>query len=128
MAKSVASIDKKGRLLIPQSLRDAMNIRDGEKVILELDEKNGGMSISPAHEKRLLKLSIMLGDSPGSLASAATALSKLGVDFVSTQSHSARRGEAAIWEVECNPRSASIPRIKTSVKRSGAKVLSAKWE
>ncbi len=126
--KATSSLDKKGRVLIPQSMRDALNLKSGEKVIVSADSKNHAILIEPAHEKRLLRLEIALSDSPGSLASAAAALAKLGVDLVSTQSHSSRRGESAVWVVQCNPGSNTSSEIRASLAKSGARLLLAKWE
>lgn len=126
--KSVSSVDEKGRVLIPQSLRDAANLKSGEKVVLEFDSRLKAIVIEPAHEKKLLKLDILLADSPGSLASAASVLAGLGVDLVSTQSHSSQRGEEAVWVVECNPGKANAAQIKSALARYGAKLLSSKWE
>ncbi len=125
--KNVSSVDKKGRVLIPQSMRDVLNLQEGEKVILELDGDNA-VRIEPAHEKRLLHLKISLADSPGSLAHVARALAKLGVDLVSTNSHSSCRGEAAVWEVNCNPGKATVAQIKNSLLKVKAGISSAQWE
>ena len=122
--KNVSTVDGKGRVLIPQSIRDAANIKANEKVILEFDSTSGAITIEPAHEKKLLRLEILLADSPGSLASAASVLAKLGVDLVSTQSHSSRRGEAAVWSVECNSGKAAPASIKQALAKAGAKIIS----
>lgn len=126
--KDVSSIDQKGRILIPQSIRDALNIKEGQKVILELDKEGKSVKIEPAHEKKLLKLEILLADSPGALAAAASVLAKLGVDLVSTESHSTKRGEAATWEVECNPLKVAVSELKPALSKVGAKLLAVKWD
>ena len=127
MGNSTASLDGKGRVLIPQSVREAAGISNGEKLLVHFDPELRAIVIEPAHEKKLLTLEILLADQPGSLASAAGALAKLGVDLVSTRSHSSRRGEAALWEVECNPHSASVPAIKAALAKVGASLSSSKW-
>jgi len=124
--KSTSSVDGKGRVLIPQSIRDSLNLKEGEKVLLSLEA--GSVKIEPAHEKKLLRLRILLSDSPGSLAHAASALAKIGIDLVSTQSHSSRRGEAAEWIVECNPGGKGTSEIKAALGKAGAKLLEAAWE
>ncbi|MCL5420091.1 MAG: hypothetical protein M0Z36_04690 [Thermaerobacter sp.] len=126
--KNISHIDKKGRLLIPQSLRDAMGMKEGEAVILTPDVKNRSMTVEPARERKLLRIEVALGDSPGNLARAATVLARLGVDLVSTQSHSARRGETAIWEVECSPGKVRIGRISPALRKAGARVTSIRWD
>lgn len=122
----MSSIDSKGRVLIPQSIRDAANLKPDEKVILGFDSTRRAITIEPAHEKKLLRIEILLADSPGSLAQAASVLAKLGVDLVSTQSHSSRRGEAAVWRVECNSGKATLSSIKSALARAGAKIISSK--
>jgi AbrB family looped-hinge helix DNA binding protein len=126
--KEVSSLDGKGRVLIPSGMRDALNITEGEKIVLELDLAGRAIRIEPAYERKLLVIHIVLGDRPGALASAATVLADLGVDLVATRSHSTRRGEAAVWEVECNPAKASVHRIKEGLAKVGARIASAKWE
>jgi bifunctional DNA-binding transcriptional regulator/antitoxin component of YhaV-PrlF toxin-antitoxin module len=115
-------------VLIPQSIRDAANLKPDERVVVDFDPALRAIVIGPAHEKKLLRLGIALSDKPGSLASAAAVLAKLGVDLVSTQSHSSRRGEAAVWEVECNPGKRTASEIKSALAKGGAGLVSAKWE
>ena len=124
--RNTSSIDSKGRVLIPQSIRDAANVKPDEKVVIGFDPSSRAITIEPAHEKKLLKLDILLADKPGSLASAASVLAKLGVDLVSTQSHSSRRGEAAVWRVECNSGKATLASIKSALARAGAKIISSR--
>ena len=124
--KCTTSIDSKGRVLIPQSMRDALNIKKEERLVLSLDMQNRSVVIEPSHEKKLLHLEILLSDKPGALAHAAAALAEIDVDLVSTQSHSSRRGEAATWVVECNPHEATLPKIKGAIERAGAKLEGAK--
>ncbi len=126
--ENISSVDTKGRVLIPQGLREALNLKSGERVILELDTETKTIHISPSHEKKLLRLEIQLDDRPGSLASAATALADMGVDLVNTHSHSSERGERAVWAVDCNPGKSSVADIKKRLEKCWAKVLSAEWE
>ena len=127
-SKSVSSIDEKGRVLIPQSLREQVSLAPGEKVLLSADAASKMICIEPAHEKKLMSLSIELADKPGSLAKAALALYDINVDLVSTRSRSSKRGEAAVWLVECNPQGASIAQIKAALGKARAKIETARWE
>ena len=127
-SKNISSIDEKGRVLIPQSLREQVSLAAGEKVLLSVDAASKMIFIEPAHEKKLLSLSVELADKPGALAKAALALYDINVDLVSTRSRSSKRGESAVWMVECNPQGASIAQIKTALAKAGAKIATAKWE
>ena len=128
VGENIFSVDTKGRVLIPQGLRDALSLKAGERVILELDTATKTIHLSPSHEKKLLRLQIMLDDKPGSLASAATSLAEMGVDLVNTHSHSSDRGEKAVWTVDCNPGKATVQDIKANLGKVWAKLLSAEWE
>ena len=118
-----SSLDEKGRVVIPQSIRDNLNIKAGELLIVS--SSNNSIIIEPAHEKKLLHLEIGLSDEPGSLAKAATALAKINVDLVSTSSRSSRRGEIAIWSVECNSGKTNLSQIKSALSSVGAKIISS---
>ena len=126
--KNVSSIDEKGRVLIPQTLREQVGLTSGEKVLVSADPSSKTIFIEPAHEHNLLSLTIELADQPGSLASAAAALSLLGVDLVSTHSRSSQRGERAVWVVECNPRGATMAQIKAALAKCGASITGSKRE
>ncbi len=126
--KEVSSLDGKGRVLIPSGMRDALNLKEGEKILLELDPEGRAIMIEPAYEKKLLILKIALSDKPGALAAAAAVLARLKVDLVSTNSHSTRRGEEAVWEVKCNPSGTSVSKLKEALSKAGARVLSAQWK
>ena len=115
-------------MLIPLSLRERIGLTSGEKVMVSADTASKMLLIEPSHEKELLSLTIELGDQPGALAKAALALYDLNVDLVSTHSRSSRRGEVALWEVECNPRNASILQIKNALAKCGAKLAASQWE
>ena len=121
-AKFTSNVDSKGRVVIPQSIRDSLNIQTGEKLIIS--GENNSIIIEPAHEKKLLHLQIGLSDQPGSLAKAASALAKINVDLVSTNSRSSNRGEKAVWSVECNPGKTNIAQIKKALENCNSKLIS----
>jgi len=123
----MSSLDKKGRVLIPLPLREAVGMGSGEKVLISVDSASKTLLVQPAHEKKLLSLQIELADRPGALAKAALTLYDLGVDLVSTHSRSSRRGEAAHWQVECNPKGVSASEIKGALSKAGAKLASSRW-
>lgn len=123
-SKHFANLDSKGRIVIPQSVRDSLGIKTGEKLLVSSGASS--IIIEPAHEKKLLHLEIGLSDKPGSLAIAASALAKIKVDLVSTNSRSSQRGEAALWSVECNPGKTNLAQIKSALSKAGAKLLFSK--
>jgi prephenate dehydratase len=105
-----------------------LGIKTGEKLLISHDAQSGAIVIEPAHEKKLLYLEIGLSDEPGSLAKAANALAKINVDLVSTASRSSRRGEAAIWSVQCNPGKTTMAQIRKALGKIGATLDFCEWK
>ena len=128
MTKVAAKLDSKGRVVIPQSMRDGIGIKDGDRLLISQDAESGEIVIAPSFENKLFRLEIILSDKPGALSHAAVALAGLGVDLVRTQSRSSKRGDEAVWIVECNPGKNRAGGIAAALSKAGAKLKSAKWE
>jgi len=103
----IAKVDSKGRLQLPSSLREFLNLKPGSDVLLSLDEPGQRLILTPSSEKALVSIRIAIGDSPGSLAKMAQVLASSGGDLVSSQSRSLSRGRAAEWQVVCSANSVS---------------------
>jgi len=84
---------------MPSSIRDAIRLSEGMYVMLIADLDNKEIRIVPFAdpEARLVEFRITLRDAPGALARAATLLAEQGVDLLSTESRTLRRGESAEW-------------------------------
>ena len=128
MTKVATKLDSKGRVVIPQSMRDSIGIKDGDRLLISQDADTGQIIIAPSFEKKLFRLEIILSDKPGALSHAAVALASLGVDLVRTQSRSSKRGDEAVWIVECNPGKNGASAIAVALSKEGAKLKAAKWE
>jgi len=128
VTKVATRLDSKGRVVIPQSMRDSLGIKDGDRLLISQDSETGEIVIAPSFEKKLFRLEIVLSDKPGALSHAAVALASLGVDLVRTQSRSSKRGDEAIWIVECNPGKNKAAAIAAALSKAGAKLSSSKWE
>jgi AbrB family looped-hinge helix DNA binding protein len=97
----IVRVDSRGRIIIPSSLRTGLSISEGTYLMLVADLDKKEATIVPfAHPgARLAEFQIGFGDSPGALARAAALLAELGVDLLSSQSRTLRRGELAEWNV-----------------------------
>jgi len=95
----IVRIDSRGRVTMPSSIRDAIRLSEGMYVMLIADLDNKEVRIVPFAdpEARLVEFRITLRDAPGALARAATLLAEHGVDLLSTESRTLRRGESAEW-------------------------------
>jgi len=95
----IVRIDSRGRVTLPSSLRDAVKLPEGVYVMLVADLDRKEIRIVPFAdpEAKLFELRVTFADIPGALARAATVLAKEGVDLLSTESRTLRRGESAEW-------------------------------
>jgi AbrB family looped-hinge helix DNA binding protein len=92
--KEVVKVDSKGRVTIPLTIREALDIHEGMTVLLIADRDKKEILLSPVPEKaRLIELNIMVEDRPGVLAEITRVLADNGVDIVATKCVVIRRGE-----------------------------------
>lgn len=98
---SIIRLDTRGRLVVPREFREPLGLREGDRVLLSLDQDSGTLSVSPIadEKKKLAKFEIIFGDAPRALASVADYLADENVDLIMTQSRSTDRGKSARWEV-----------------------------
>lgn len=98
---SIIRLDTRGRLVIPNEFREALDLKEGDEVLMSIDEKTNTISISPIYGKQnnLIKIDIEFDDAPGSLAKIAEMLAKIRIDLVMTESKSFQRGKKARWSI-----------------------------
>ena len=86
---------------MPSSIREAVKLSEGMYVMLiaDLDKKDIRITPFADPEAKLVELSIAFSDIPGALAKAANILAKQGVDLLSSESRTLRRGRSAEWVV-----------------------------
>jgi len=113
---SVIKLDTRGRLVIPNEFREALDLKQGDNVLLSLDSKTNTINISPVYGENnyLVKMKLKFGDNPGSLAKIAEKLAELKVDLIMTESKSYERGTKARWDIiaDISESNLSIPEIK----------------
>jgi AbrB family looped-hinge helix DNA binding protein len=97
----IVRIDSRGRVTMPSSIRDAVRLSEGMYVILIADVERKEVRIVPFAdpEAKLVEFRITFADIPGALAKAAATLAREGVDLLSSESRTLRRGESAEWVV-----------------------------
>ena len=109
----IVRVDSRGRITMPSSIREAVRLSEGMYVMLiaELDQKDIRITPFADPEAKLVELSIAFSDVPGALAKAANILAKQGVDLLSSESRTLRRGRSAEWVVV-----ADVSRCKCTLK------------
>jgi AbrB family looped-hinge helix DNA binding protein len=97
----IVRIDSRGRVTMPSSIREAVRLSEGMYVMLiaDLDEREVRITPFADPEAKLVELRISFSDIPGALAKAANVLATQGIDLLSSQSRTLRRGKSAEWFV-----------------------------
>ena len=95
----IVRIDSRGRITMPSSIREAVRLSEGMYVMLiaNLDEKEIRIVPFADPEAKLVEFRITFSDIPGALAKAANILAMQGVDLLSSESRTLRRGRSAEW-------------------------------
>ena len=98
---SVIKLDTRGRLVIPNEFREALDLKEGDNVLVSFDSESNTISINPIYgeEEYLVKMEIKFKDKPGSLAKVASKLANMRVDLIMTESKSYERGKKARWDI-----------------------------
>jgi len=116
----IVRIDSRGRITMPSHLREAVRLSEGMYVMLiaDLDEKEVRIVPFADTEAKLIEFRIAFSDMPGALAKAANILAKQGVDLLSSESRTLRRGKSAEWVVV-----ADVSRCKCKLEELEQKII-----
>jgi len=93
---AMVKVDSKGRVTIPQTVRDALGISPGMYLVLIADVDKREIVLSPiaANARNVVEINVEMEDRPGALAEVAKALSDLNVDIIVSRCASIARGKA----------------------------------
>ncbi|ABN70058.1 transcriptional regulator, AbrB family [Staphylothermus marinus F1] len=92
--REIVKVDSKGRITIPLTIREALDIREGMTVLLIADKEKKEIIVSPIPERaKLVELSIRVEDRPGVLAELTRELADRGIDIIATKCIVLKRGE-----------------------------------
>lgn len=93
-------IDDRGRILIPQAVRDLMGLRPQSDTVGTYNPEKNVFILMPVRQGgNLVRIVFRISDKPGSLAKVANSLASLGINLVATSSTTLVPGELAEWEV-----------------------------
>ena len=93
----VVKVDSKGRITIPQAVREALGVEPGMLMALIADFDKREIIVSPIATKpeAVYELDLNLVDRPGSLAAVTGVLAKHKADIIASKCASIARGEEA---------------------------------
>jgi len=116
----IVRVDSRGRITMPSSMREAVKLSEGMYVMLiaDLDKKEVRIDPFADPEAKLVELRITFSDVPGALAKAANVLARQGVDLLSSESRTLRRGTSAEWVVV-----ADVSRCKCKLEEIERKIV-----
>ena len=116
----IVRVDSRGRITMPSFIRETVKLSEGMYVMLiaDLDKKEIRIAPFADPEAKLVELSITFSDSPGALAKSASILADQGVDLLSSESRTLRRGKSAEWVVI-----ADISRCKCTLAELEQKIV-----
>ncbi len=94
---ALVKIDSKGRITIPQPIREALGLETGMYMVLLADVERGEILVSPVatSSKHVYEFELEFEDSPGALAKIADTFAKYKADIIASKCASIMRGETA---------------------------------
>ncbi|MEM2930192.1 MAG: hypothetical protein QW797_04975 [Thermoproteota archaeon] len=93
-------IDDRGRILIPQAVRDLMGLRPQSETVGTYDSERNVFTLMPARQGgNFVRIVFKISDQPGSLAKVANSLASSGLNLAATSSTTLIPGRLAEWEV-----------------------------
>ncbi len=120
---SIIRLDTRGRLVIPNEFRERLNLKEGDEILISLDQKTETLTISPIYGNQtdLVKMEIEFGDNPGCLAKIAEKIADMKIDLIMTESKSSQRGKRARWDIiaDISKCPSSMSEIKQVLLQSG---------
>jgi len=90
-------VDSKGRVTIPRTVREALNIIEGGYVIMIADLNKNEITLTPGGGGigKIVELRVSFKDMKGKLAEISEKLVNMGVDQISTNCRTIKKGERA---------------------------------
>lgn len=119
----LVQLDSRGRVIIPLNIREAIGLREGMSLMAIADIEQRQVRLIPIAdpEAKLAEFQIEISDAPGSLAKIASILAECGVDLISSESRTLRRGELAEWHAI-----ADISKCKINIEKIKERIAKEK--
>ncbi|MEM2939953.1 MAG: hypothetical protein QW304_00150 [Thermoproteota archaeon] len=93
-------IDDRGRILIPQAVRDMMGLRPQSETLGTYNSEKNVFTLMPVRQGgNFVRIVFKISDQPGSLAKVANSLASSGINLMATSSTTLVPGKLAEWEV-----------------------------
>lgn len=92
---ALVKVDSKGRVTIPQTIREALGLETGMLMALIADLDKREVIVSPIYSRgeTIFELDLLLVDRPGALAQVTEVLARHKADIIASRCASIARGE-----------------------------------
>jgi len=92
---TLVKVDSKGRVTIPQSIRDLMGIKPGMLVSVVADVHKKEIIMSPIYSSldKIYEINVDLKDRPGALATVTSLLAEHNINIIATRCTTIMSGE-----------------------------------
>ena len=96
----LVKVDDRGRIVIPGSTRKVMKLATGTKLLMEVDDENNEIKLTPflGQDVKPIKIHLTMTDEKGALAKITTLIGELGINLLYEEAHVVRKGVQAEWD------------------------------
>lgn len=98
----IITIDKRGRIVIPNIVRKSLGITENAQLMMVADSESKEIKIIPiglSEDFKPIRFRITMKDEPGALAKIATIFGEKGVSMMYCDAVIEKKGESAIFTV-----------------------------
>ena len=117
---NIVRVDSKGRITIPQFLREALDIEEGRFLVLIGDIDRKELILTPISSERgtVYEIAVEMQDRPGALADFTSVLKELDLDILVSRCSTIQRGEIGECTVIVEPvKEVSVEGIENKLKQ-----------
>lgn len=119
----ILSMDARGRILIPQSLRSIVGFSTNSKFMVMADSESKIIKIAPlslSGDQQTLKLEITMSDSPGALGKIASTLGELGLSIIHSEGTILEKNRTATYTAIVQGQEYTEEELKSNIIKEGA--------
>lgn len=118
----IVSLDDRGRVVIPQIIRESLGLRTNSQVMMVADSEAKEIKITPVgldEKRKPIKLRITMEDVPGALAKIARTFGSLGISLMYGESVILEKEKKAMWTVISPTPSIPLDDLEEKLKKEG---------
>lgn len=114
---NIVRIDSKGRIIVPFHIRDYLGLKEGTELIVSNNGKKE-LRIFPLNDATT-NLSVLISDSPGSLAKVIETVADNRADILISMSKTVIKGKSAEWTAIIDTSECDVRKLEKDLKSLG---------